>query len=292
MKRNAANMFGYLALLLGVLFFFTQCESELNGFDQEDTAGAAVELRDEVVPGNGLCVSGAGPGLSVDELCSNLSEMQEATLTDEEVQALLYMREEEKLARDVYLALSEQWSMPIFANISRSEQRHMDAVGCLLDKYDLGDPTAGKEEGEFTDPVLQAQYDALMAESTAGLEAALQVGAKIEDLDIFDLQQRLPQIAAGDVEFVFQNLMRASGHHLKAFVKQLTARGITYEPFYLSPEAYEEALSGINTGKSGLFCDGCPNCAKVQDRPDCDGSGPAAAQNGKGKKKSKGKGKR
>ena len=35
-----------------------------------------------------------------------------------EVEALQYMREEEKLARDVYLALYEEWQLPIFQTIA------------------------------------------------------------------------------------------------------------------------------------------------------------------------------
>jgi hypothetical protein len=54
-------------------------------------------------------------------------------LSEEEFSALLYMREEEKLARDVYLTLGAHWSLPIFQNIGQSEQAHMDAVKVLLD---------------------------------------------------------------------------------------------------------------------------------------------------------------
>ena len=57
---------------------------------------------------------------------------------------MLFMREEEKLARDVYLTLYDAWRLAPFANISVSEQKHMNAMLLLLRKYGLPDPAAGK----------------------------------------------------------------------------------------------------------------------------------------------------
>ncbi len=61
-------------------------------------------------------------------------------LTAAEEEGLLFMREEEKLARDVYLVLFDKWGLRVFENIAESEQRHMDAVLYLLGKYGLDDP--------------------------------------------------------------------------------------------------------------------------------------------------------
>ena len=58
-------------------------------------------------------------------------------LTEAEENHILYMREEEKLARDVYLTLYELWGAEIFANISESEQQHMDAYLSGLEEADL-----------------------------------------------------------------------------------------------------------------------------------------------------------
>ena len=75
-----------------------------------------------------------------------------ATLTKPEIDALLLMREEEKMARDVYLELNDLWGLPIFQNIANSEQTHMNAVKTLLDRYGLQDPAAGRGVGEFSIP--------------------------------------------------------------------------------------------------------------------------------------------
>ena len=61
-------------------------------------------------------------------------------LNAEEEAGLLFMREEEKLARDVYLELFDEWGLRVFENIAESEQKHMDAVLYLLGKYGLEDP--------------------------------------------------------------------------------------------------------------------------------------------------------
>jgi hypothetical protein len=62
-------------------------------------------------------------------------------LSAEEAASLLFMREEEKLARDVYNTLSATWGIQSFSIIASSEQRHMDEIKVLLDRYALTDPT-------------------------------------------------------------------------------------------------------------------------------------------------------
>ena len=79
-------------------------------------------------------------------------------LSQAEIDGLMFMREEEKLARDVYLALYEYWNISIFNNIANSESTHMEAVLTLLKKYDLTDPASNKR-GEFVNSDLQNLYD-------------------------------------------------------------------------------------------------------------------------------------
>lgn len=50
------------------------------------------------------------------------------TLEEKEIEHITYIREEEKLARDVYLTLYELYQASIFENISESEQRHNDIL--------------------------------------------------------------------------------------------------------------------------------------------------------------------
>ena len=144
-----------------------------------------------------------------------------ANLTNPEIAALLYMREEEKLAHDVYVTLATTWTLPTFRNIAQAEQRHMDAVQVLLDRYGLADPAAGHGVGVFTDPTLQALYDQLVAQGQLSLADALRVGEAIEAADIADLTAHIGETAQADIKTVFTNLKRGSESHLQAFQSQL-----------------------------------------------------------------------
>ncbi|WP_234553340.1 DUF2202 domain-containing protein [Thermus caliditerrae] len=151
------------------------------------------------------------------------------TLTPQEREGLLWMREEEKLARDVYLTLGKLYPIPAFQNIAHSEKQHMAAVARLLAAYGLPDPAQGKGVGEFSNPELARLYQELVAKGQASLQAALAVGAYIEELDIQDLRVRLAQTQRPDIVAVYQNLMQGSWNHLRAFAGNLSA--ITKEPY-------------------------------------------------------------
>ncbi|MEZ5102110.1 MAG: DUF2202 domain-containing protein [Thermoleophilia bacterium] len=140
-----------------------------------------------------------------------------ATPTRAERAALVAMRQEEKLARDVYRTLSERWGVRIFATIARSEQRHMDAIGGLLARYGIPDPVAGLARGDFADPSLDVLYDQLVAQGATSFRAAAGVGVRIERLDLADLRRQLTRVDRPDIVRVLQHLSRGSQHHLAAF---------------------------------------------------------------------------
>lgn len=85
-------------------------------------------------------------------------------LSEDEIAGLLFMREEEKLAHDVYQAMYALWGMPIFANIAESELTHTEAVKGLLNGYGIADPAESLPAGVFSDANLQALYDQLIAQ--------------------------------------------------------------------------------------------------------------------------------
>ena len=174
-------------------------------------------------------------------------------LSDDEVAGLLYMREEEKLARDVYLTLYDRWAVNAFQNISESEQNHTNAVKTLLDYYGLEDPVADNGIGVFDNSTLQDLYDKLIAEGIQSLSGALRVGAAIEEIDILDLQGHIAQTDKADIQRVYENLMRGSRNHLRAFVSTLERQtGEIYQPQYLSQEAYDSIINAtLESGGSG-----------------------------------------
>ena len=117
--------------------------------------------------------------------------VSESQLSPEETELLLFMREEEKLARDVYITLNEQWNIQVFANISNSEQKHMDTMKLRLDDYGLTDPVTDDSVGVFNNTKLQGWYWELVTKEQNSELDALYVGALIEETDIIDLQSAI-----------------------------------------------------------------------------------------------------
>lgn len=156
-------------------------------------------------------------------------------LTVDETATLLFVREEEKLARDTYLTLYERWGLPIFQNIAlRSEQTHMDSVKKLVDAAGLLDPVYNDAVGAFTDPDLAALYTQLTTRGLASLSEALSVGAYIEEYDINDLQEAIDEAMDGSNQLpviqTYMNLLCGSRNHLRSFVSQIESSGTTYQP--------------------------------------------------------------
>jgi len=171
-------------------------------------------------------------------------------LSEAEAEGIRFMREEEKLARDVYLVLYDRWDMQVFTNIANSEATHMEAIKTLIDRYELDDPAAGRESGEFANEELQTLYNRLVEQGSKSLVDALKVGAAIEEIDILDLQEYIAQTDKPDIQTVYGNLLRGSRNHLRAFVSNLERQGVTYEPSYLSSEQYQETISsGVERGR-------------------------------------------
>jgi len=172
-------------------------------------------------------------------------------LSEIETEGLLWMREEEKLARDVYTALYDAWGLPIFQNIASSEQAHMDAIKVLLDSYELVDPLQ-EQAGVFSDPDLQGLYDELVVQGSRSIADALKVGATIEEIDILDLQSHLAQTDNLDIQQVYNNLLRGSENHLRSFTNTLMSQtGETYQPQYLSLEQYQLIVNQSSSRGNG-----------------------------------------
>lgn len=170
-------------------------------------------------------------------------------LSDAEATTLTFMREEEKLARDVYIGLFDIWEHPVFNNISGSEQRHMDSMKSKLDTYGLVDPVKDDTAGVFENTGLAALYQELTDKGTASLEKALYVGALIEELDI---QEAINESTHADVITAYENLMRGSRNHLRAFASQIESLGIVYEAQLMSQDEVDEILnSAIERGGEG-----------------------------------------
>lgn len=173
-----------------------------------------------------------------------ISDIEAGDLSEAEEAGLILMREEEKLARDVYLTLYEKWGQNTFKNIARSEQTHTDTVKVLLDKYEIADPVTDDTIGVFKAPEMQKLYDDLVVKGNISLVEALTVGTIVEDLDISDLNKLLAETDNEDIQIAYQNLNKGSRNHLRAYVRQLKQNGGEYTPQYISQAEYDEIIAG------------------------------------------------
>ncbi len=162
-------------------------------------------------------------------------------LSNAEANDLLFMREEEKLARDVYITLYAEWGVRVFDNISQSEQTHMDKILDLLDKYGLEDPALGF--GKFADEELQKLFDTLIEAGLLSKLDALMVGALIEEVDMEDIVDAMERTDEADILTVYGNLLAGSENHMNAFVKNIEAiTGETYVAQWISQEEVDAIL--------------------------------------------------
>lgn len=248
----------FIALLFGFSLLLSSC-------DKADQGDATSELKNSSISDN------TGD-------CSCLVNAP-ATITPEEEEMLVYMREEEKLARDVYLSFFDQYELNTFNKISSSEQRHMDKVLCLLEHYDIDDP-ASTEIGVFNNPELQELYNDLIAQGSASLEEALAVGATIEDVDIYDLEIYLSLTSNEAIQTIFGRLSCGSRNHMRAFSGLLEEEGITYTPQYISQDTYDDIIAGSHemcgSGNQG----GNGNGQGQGHNGNCNGSGNGGNGNG------------
>ncbi len=197
--------------------------------------------------GGGTTGTGTGNGNGTG---TSVLDLPASDLSADEAAALLFMREEEKLARDVYTKLYEVWGVSTFQNIAASEQKHMDEIALLLTRYNLADPA--QAPGVFTDAKLQDLYNALVAQGSQSLAEALKVGGAIEEIDILDLQTRMSQTDNADIQQVYTSLVNGSYNHLRAFAGAYTTQtGAAYTAQYLTADMFNSIMSGTTGNGNG-----------------------------------------
>ncbi len=226
MKKHVLTIL--TGILLSMSLSFTACNGSFTGEADKADDASATEQEVSTDSSSFACIA----NIPAEEL------------NDKEKEGILFMREEEKVARDVYTYLYDKTEIRAFNNISKAEQRHMDAVKALIDRYDLDDPAAGKDYGRFTNSELQDLYDKLIQDGSAGDIAALKVGALIEEKDILDLEKELnDHVDNKDIAQVWTNLRKGSEAHLRAFVWNLKVRGVTYTPVLMDRESFDKIIN-------------------------------------------------
>lgn len=187
-------------------------------------------------------------------------------LSDKDKAGLLLMREEEKLAQEVYTAMFEKWNHKTFSNIKESEAYHGELVKGLITKYNLQDPYV-TEFGKYGNTTLQELYNDFIEKGNKSITDAFEVGAIIEDLDIEDLDKLIAGTKNADLKEVYETLNLGSRNHLRAFVKNLKNSSKNYAPKYISKERFDGIINGQHEictenasanskGNAGMACKG------------------------------------
>jgi len=184
--------------------------------------------------------------ISADTMTTGTDSLETDSTETDIYGTLKFMREEEKLAHDVYVNLFDTWGEKVFGNISKSETKHTDAIKGLLDYYGIEDPVL-PDAGKFSNQDLQKLYDDLMANGNISLIEALKVGATIEEVDIIDLDKAIKECDKDTIKTVYGRLRTGSTHHLKAFVANLSKQGINYTPQFLTQEMYDEIMNSTDS---------------------------------------------
>ena len=166
-----------------------------------------------------------------------------SSISDSELRALKFVREEERLVHDLYVDFSARYNKLIFMNIAQSELTHANAVLQLLQRYQIADPSQGIGPGVFADTMLQQLYTRLQTIGTSDLVSALLVSAEAEEMDLRDLSYWSARVDNQDILMVFSNLAKGSRNHLRAFVRNLAQVGIRYSPRVLDQATYDAIIS-------------------------------------------------
>jgi hypothetical protein len=227
MKTQSINL-GLAGLMLSALVL-TSCQKDKEGMaGGNEQYASIIEVSDDGV---------------TDVNVSNLKSAMVETpaLSSDEEKGLLLMKNDEKLARDVYTKFSETQSLQIFKRIAGSETRHLEAVITLMSAYNMADTLIG-DYGVFTDADVQQLYNNLTAQGST-TEGALKAGAAIEEMDVRDLSVLISQTTNANLIAVYENLLKGSRNHLRAFNRQLTNIGATYTPQYLDQATYDQIVN-------------------------------------------------
>ena len=159
---------------------------------------------------SGAAVAAAGPAPAAPA---------DAALAD-----LLLVHEQQKLGRDVYLNLYQQWQLPEFARMARSGEAQLEATRPLLRAQLLEDPAAREAVGEFGNAGLQAFYLDLTTTAAESATSALYVAALMEEVRLQDSARAIRAAGPGALGEAYARLMCGSRNHLRALARQLDQR--------------------------------------------------------------------
>jgi len=134
-------------------------------------------------------------------------------LTETEKTDLINQYGEEKMAKDLYNYAYEKYGIQTFSNIAKSEQRHMDMVWVLLERYNIEKPVDYAADNEL--------YQTLKEKIDKSVKDALEAGVMVEITDIDNIKKDFINTDKEDIKIILSRIWWASFNHLRAFIRWL-----------------------------------------------------------------------
>lgn len=166
--------------------------------------------------------TGLSPSVTGTFSATNLQGKTISSINETEINSLLYMREEEKMARDLYKEWYRTWKITPFKSIANSEQKHMDSIKVLITQFSLKDPVKS-EEGKFTNATIQKLFNELKSKGDESVLSALKSAIIVEETDIHDLNSGISNTSDVNIKRVYNNLRQGSVNHKSTFSSLLNA---------------------------------------------------------------------
>lgn len=269
---NKKIFYGVGSVALFSVLVLSGCNGEVTQKEKSNSVENASGQRN--MAGNGT--NGNQERVREEDHNASIEGIPVGELSQIEQADILKMREEEKLARDVYIILGEKWGKNTFLNIQDSEQTHTSEVKLLVDRYELTDSITDDAVGVFATSEMQDLYNKLVDSGERSLLDALIVGATVEDMDIKDLQDALGRTDNEDIKIIYTNLLEGSKKHLQSFMKNIVKEGGTYVPQYITQVEFDEIIA-MDREYGGKSSSGAGNGEGLRD-----GSGAGTGNGGQG----------
>lgn len=171
----------------------------------------------------------------------NVNAQENFSATEKE--DLIFMWQEEKLARDVYDSMYRKYYINPFVNIRQSERRHMAEMERLITKFNITYHVTSEDlPGYFDNVELKKLYFVCISNGSQSEKEALRAGALIEETDIKDLKERVKHTQHTAIQEAYQYLLMGSENHLRAFCRRLKAMDAEYKPMVLDTESFQKIL--------------------------------------------------
>jgi hypothetical protein len=240
MKTNSINA---LLAIFAVSLSLASCSKESSPNSQEllvsSTPSEIIEVKSDGA--TTFALSGVTPAFD-----------STADLTADEIEFIFAVREDEKIARDLYISFFGKFGLKPFENIGKAEDNHIKATEKLFDYYEIDYP-ALSGNGKFENAIRQKLFDSLLLKVNTELDA-FKVMAVLEESNIVEYGAVIKTVVNPNIKMVIENLAKASANHFKAAIRQITALGGTYTPEFLTQEQYRAVIAiGFEKGKRYMY---------------------------------------